>query len=96
MINWKEFCEENRPGGTVSDRSLEGFRPLLDQLTQQAKGVMNPQAKAELNQLINNFYGQMKSTLMKYKNQGIGYSPNYQPNVYGSMPNQSVGTSVTT
>lgn len=92
MKTWKEFYEAqavqpaNRPGGTVMDRSLEGFRPVLEQLRMQISAIQNPQAKTEISQLINSFYNQMKGALQKYKAQGIGYSPNYQPDQLGQPP----------
>lgn len=83
MKTWKEFCEAQtpavRPGGTITDRSLEGFRPLMNQLLTQVRGVQNQQAKAELGQLMNRFFGEMRGLLQKYQTQGIGYSPSYQP-----------------
>lgn len=79
MKTWKQFKEAIRPGGVVNDRSLEGFRTLIDQLAMETKGILDPQAKSEVNGLVTRFAADMKNTLLKYKSQNVGYSPNYQP-----------------
>lgn len=61
------------------DRSLEGFRRTMDELSMQVNGIMDPQAKNEIAQSVAKFYAEMRQILLKYKNQGIGYSPNYAP-----------------
>jgi len=88
MKTWDDFLtENNRPGSTpMADRSLEGFRNIMDQLQMQMKSVMNPEAKQELQPIVNQFYQQMREVLTRYKNQNIGYSQNYQPN-----PNPGTG-----
>lgn len=80
MKTWKQYVEAIRPGGMVADRSLEGFRSLLDQLEMTRKAVMDQQAKQEITSVLIPFRTQMQQILSKYKEQGIGYSQNYQPN----------------
>lgn len=80
MKTWKQYVEAARPGGQVADRSLEGFRGLLDQLEMVRKSVLNPEAKQEITAALVPFRAQMQQILTKYKRQGVGYSPNYQPN----------------
>jgi len=80
------ITENNRPGGAIVDRSLEGFRYLMDGLKEQTKGVLDPNAKQEINIAVHKFYEEMRQILVKYKRQNIGYSPNYQPN--GNQLNQ--------
>ena len=80
-FDFYEFLNEaNRPGGALADRSLEGFRTLLDQLQMQMKSVQDQNVKNELYPIVNQFYEQMRQILMKYHGQGVGYSQNYQPN----------------
>lgn len=93
---WIELKEVgNRPASLpISDRTLEGFRPILDQLQLQMKGVFNVEAKTALQPIVNDFYQRMRTTLLRFKAKGIGYSPTYQPNVGNAlnMPNQQNGT----
>lgn len=77
------LIEQNLPGGAIADRSLEGFRPILDQLQMQMKSVINPEARQQLQPIVNQFYQQMRQTLLAFKGQGVGYSANYQPNPMG-------------
>lgn len=87
MKTFQEYMtENNRPGGAIADRSLEGFRYLMDGLKQQTQGVLDPNAKQEINIAVQKFYQEMRQILVKYKQQNIGYSPNYQPN--GNQLNQ--------
>jgi hypothetical protein len=78
-------------GGQVNDRSLEGFRHLLDQLKLQTKSVMDPQIKQQIYQLLNPFYTEMWQLLTKYKAAGKGYSSRYQyqapPGISGQVSN---------
>jgi hypothetical protein len=67
------------PGGHVMDRSLEGFKYLMDQLQIQMKGVQDPIAKQALQPIVNEFYAKMREALVGFNKQGIGYSPRYQP-----------------
>jgi hypothetical protein len=75
MKTFKQFSENQY---AVSDRSLEGFRSLLDQLRIQTKGVMDPQTKQEIYQLLNPFYQQMSALLQTKKSGGVGYSRRHQ------------------
>lgn len=89
MRKFKEYIDEaNLPGGPMGDRSLEGFQTILNQLEMQMKSVLNPQAKQELQNVVNHFRLQILQVLEKYKMMGVGYSPNYQApnNPFGNIP----------
>jgi len=80
MRSFQEYIEEqNRPGGAISDRSLEGFRYLLDELMKQTKGIIDPEVKAQIGPIVRDFYMRMREVLVQQHKQGVGYSPRYQP-----------------
>jgi len=87
MKKFQQYLTEmNRPGGVLGDRSLEGFRPLMNQIQMQMKTVMDANAKQELQPIVNQFYQQMQQILVKYNKQNIGYSPNYKVSAEHKTP----------
>lgn len=82
MKTFNEFLAENaiRPGGQVRDRSLEGFKTILDQLQAEVKAVLDPEAKAALQSVVSEFYQKMRTILVACNKQGVGYSQQYRPN----------------
>ena len=79
MQDFNKYLEVNLPGGQIHDRSLEGFKTILDQLRMQMKSVLDPNAKRELQQIVAHFTEEMFHVLSKYHAQGTGFSPRYEP-----------------
>ncbi len=72
-----------RPGGVVNDRSLELVFSLIPQLQMAVHGVMDQQAKQELNRIVPQFVQEVNQILEKYKQQGTGFSQRFQPSPMG-------------
>ena len=84
MITEAQYHEALRPSGNFHDRSLEGFRAILDDLNMQIKSVKDPEIKQKIQYLANPFYAEMKKLLQSYYSQGIGYGPDYHKNFNNS------------
>ena len=78
--NAPQSPDARRPGGVASDRSLESLTSILPQLQMAVHGVLDQQAKQELNSIVPQFVQQVNQILEKYKQQGTGFSPRFQPN----------------